>query len=101
MEVGPEVEVAGDELATLIDADRRRKARFGANPIQCGDDVLGAVAEPRIDRWEEGLSIRTRSPRRRRACRYRCGRSEAGAMNDVWAIDFMSDRVLDGQRSGF
>lgn len=35
---------------------------------------------------EEGLSIRTRSPRRRRACRYRAGRSEANAMNDVWAI---------------
>ena len=28
---------------------------------------------------EEGLSIRTRSPKRRRACRYRSGRSEADA----------------------
>lgn len=34
---------------------------------------------------EEGLSIRTRRPKRRRACRYRSGRSEAGAINDVWA----------------
>jgi len=33
---------------------------------------------------EEGLSIRTRSPKRRRACRYRSGRSEADGMNDVW-----------------
>ena len=33
---------------------------------------------------EEGLSIRTRSPRRRRACRYRAGRFDANAMNDVW-----------------
>ena len=44
---------------------------------------------------EEGLSIRTRSPRRRRACRTRSGRSEADAMNDVWAMDFVSDRLFD------
>ena len=46
---------------------------------------------------EEGLSIRTRSPKRRRSCRYRSGRSEVGAMNDVWAMDFMSDRLFDGK----
>jgi putative transposase len=44
---------------------------------------------------EEGLSIRTRSPKRRRACRYRSGRSEADAKNDVWAMDFMSDKLFD------
>src|SRR5690606_8739566 len=38
---------------------------------------------------EEGLSIRTRSPKRRRACRYRIGRSGADGMNDVWAMDFV------------
>ena len=46
---------------------------------------------------EEGLSIRTRSPKRRRACRYRSGRSEADTVNDVWAMDFMSDRLFDGK----
>ena len=46
---------------------------------------------------EEGLSIRTRVPKRRRACRYRSGRSEATAINDVWAMDFMSDRLFDGR----
>ena len=44
---------------------------------------------------DEGLSIRTRSPKRRRACRYRSGRAEAGGMNDVWAMDFMSDKLFD------
>jgi putative transposase len=44
---------------------------------------------------EEGLSIRTRSPKRRRACRYRSGRSEIGAANDCWAMDFVSDRLFD------
>jgi putative transposase len=46
---------------------------------------------------EEGLSIRTRSPRRRRACRYRIGRTSAAGMNDVWSMDFMSDRLFDGR----
>ena len=46
---------------------------------------------------EEGLSIRTRSPKRRRACRYRQGRSGADTMNDAWAMDFMSDRLFDGR----
>ena len=46
---------------------------------------------------EEGLSIRTRTPRRRRACRYRSGCAEAGGANDVWAMDFMSDRLFDGR----
>lgn len=31
----------------------------------------------------EGLPIRTRSPRRRRACRYRSGRVEANGANEV------------------
>ncbi|MDE4275924.1 IS3 family transposase [Phaeobacter gallaeciensis] len=44
---------------------------------------------------EEDLSIRTRSPKRRRACRYRSGRSDADGMNHVWAMDFMSDWLFD------
>lgn len=46
---------------------------------------------------DEGLSIRPRSPKRRRACRYRAGRAEAGGMNDVWAMDFMSDKLFDNR----
>jgi putative transposase len=46
---------------------------------------------------EEGLSIRTRTPRRRRACRYRSGRPEAGGANDIWAMDFVSDKLFDGR----
>ena len=45
---------------------------------------------------EEGLSIRTRSPRRRRACLYRSSRAVADGMNDVWAMDFVSDKLFDG-----
>ncbi len=62
---------------------------------------------------EEGLSIRTRSLKRRRACRYRSARSEPGTVNDVWAkqlkvpiprsgiaaerMDFVSDKLFDNQ----
>ena len=44
---------------------------------------------------EEGLSIRTRRPRRRRASRYRAGRPGADAVSDCRAMDFMSDRLFD------
>lgn len=50
---------------------------------------------------EEGLSIRTRSPKRRRACRCRSGRPEIDAANDCWAMDFVSDRLFDERPSGF
>ena len=43
----------------------------------------------------EGLSIRTRTPRRRRACRYRSARSEIGGANDALAMDFVADRLFD------
>jgi len=45
---------------------------------------------------EEGLSIRRKTPRRRRASRYRSGRPEITGPNEVWAMDFMSDALFDG-----
>ncbi len=46
---------------------------------------------------EEGLSIRPRTPRRRRSCRYRSERSLAAGPNDCWAMDFVSDALFDGR----
>ncbi len=46
---------------------------------------------------EEGLSIRPKVPRRKRAWRYRQGRPEIGGPNEVWAMDFMSDGLFDGR----
>lgn len=46
---------------------------------------------------EEGLSIRTMLPRRKRAWRYRTGRPEIVAPNDIWPMDFMSDALFDGR----
>jgi putative transposase len=46
---------------------------------------------------EEGLSIRAKLPRRKRAWRYRVGRPGATAPNEVWSMDFVSDALFDGR----
>ena len=46
---------------------------------------------------EEGLSIRAKVPRRKRAWRYRVGRLGAAAPNEVWSMDFVSDQLFDGR----
>lgn len=43
---------------------------------------------------EEGLSIRPKTPRRKRACRYRQGRPEVGGLNEVRAMDAHGSIVL-------
>ncbi len=47
---------------------------------------------------EEGLSIRPKVPRRKRACRYRQGRPEVGGPNEVWAMDFVHDQLAKGEK---
>jgi putative transposase len=44
---------------------------------------------------EEGLAIRSKVPRRKRAWRYGVGRPRAVAPNEVWSMDFVSDALLD------
>ena len=58
-----------------------------------------AVNHKRVHRLyaEEGLSIRTKLPRRKRAWRIRQGRPEVGGANDVWSLDFMADQLFDGR----
>lgn len=46
---------------------------------------------------EEGLTIRAKTPRRKRAWRYRSGRPAITKPNEVWALDFMSDALFDGR----
>jgi putative transposase len=46
---------------------------------------------------EEGLSMRTKVPRRKRAWRYRVGRPRATAPNEVRSMDFVSDALFDGR----
>jgi putative transposase len=46
---------------------------------------------------EEGLVIRSRTPRRKRSCRYRGERIAISAPNQAWAMDFMSDTLFDNR----
>lgn len=58
-----------------------------------------AVNHKRTDRIyrDEGLSIRPKLPKRKRPWRYRQGRPAIAGPNEVWAMDFMSDRLFDGR----
>jgi len=47
---------------------------------------------------EEGLQMRTKTPRRRKSCRVRLMRPDAERINDCWSMDFMSDELFDGRR---
>jgi putative transposase len=47
---------------------------------------------------EEGLAIRTRSPKRRRAALVREERFVPTAPNQSWAMDFMHDLLADGTK---
>jgi putative transposase len=46
---------------------------------------------------QEGLVIRSKTPRRKRSCRYRGERAEISAPNQTWAMDFMSDTLFDNR----
>jgi putative transposase len=46
---------------------------------------------------DEGLSIRAKLPKCKRAWRYRQGQPAIGVPNEVWAMDFMSDRLFDAR----
>lgn len=47
--IGPEVEIAGNELRSLDNPDDLRVADPAADPVQGRHDVLGPIAEARID----------------------------------------------------
>ena len=54
------------------------------------------VNHKRTDRLsrEEGLSIRPKMPKRKRAWRYRQGRPDVSGPNAGWAMDFMADQLF-------
>lgn len=59
--ISPQIEVARDELATIVDPDRLGIANFGANPLKRLHDILSFVAEPRVSgRRETGIGVNDR-----------------------------------------
>ena len=49
MNVGPEIEIAGDELRSLIDPDRAWIACLYTDAIEDLNDILTAITETRIN----------------------------------------------------
>ena len=47
---------------------------------------------------EEGLGIRRRKPRRRKSVQVREARAVAAHINENWSMDFVSDRLIGGER---
>ena len=47
---------------------------------------------------QEGLSMRLRRPRRHVMAAHRAARPAAGAINENWSMDFVSDALFDGRR---
>jgi putative transposase len=86
---------------------RMRLKELAAARVRYGYRRLHILLRRRAGRWttsaptgttrDEGLSIRSKLPKRKRAWRYRQGRPAIGGPNEVWAMDFMSDRLFDGR----
>ena len=47
---------------------------------------------------QEGLSMRLKRPRRHVMAAHRAARPAAGAINENWSMDFVSDALFDGRR---
>jgi putative transposase len=47
---------------------------------------------------QEGLTMRTKSPRRRVSCKRRLERPEPSKPNESWSMDFMADQLSNGTR---
>ena len=47
---------------------------------------------------EEGLQVRTKTPKRRKSCQVRGERPAATGTNESWSMDFMADQLFDGRR---
>jgi putative transposase len=58
------------------------------------------IGESRLRRLYtlEGLNLRAKTPKRRRSAAVRQGRVEATVPNQVWSMDFMHDRLVDGSK---
>lgn len=46
----------------------------------------------------ENLQLRSKTPKRKVAAKLRQDRAVAGAPNEIWAMDFLSDQLFDGTR---
>ncbi len=56
--IGPEIEIARDKFAAVVNSDRLRVTYFTADPFERLNDIFTSIAEPRIDRrTEAGMCV--------------------------------------------
>ena len=88
-------------LRKRIRAIAETRVRYGYRRIQVLLKREGwPVNAKRIYRLytQEGLQLRNKTPKRKVSAKLREDRSPATAPNEVWAMDFMSDQLVDGRR---
>jgi len=93
----PEVE----RLRIAIKDAAAKRPRFGWRRILVLVNREGFKAgEFRLRRIyrEEGLSLRVKSPKRKRSAVVRQPRTLATEPNQIWSMDFMHDRLTDGRK---
>ena len=79
----------------------RARVRYGYRKIRVLLNREGwAVGKHLVYRLyrEEGLTLRHRSPRRRKAMVVRAYRSPVTRPNDAWSLDFVADQLVNGHR---
>jgi len=79
----------------------RARVRYGYRKIRVLLNREGwKVGKYLVERLyrEEGLSLRQRVKRRRRAAEHRRERFHPTAPNQVWSMDFVADQLADGRR---
>ena len=77
------------------------RVRYGYRKIRVLLNREGwGVGKSRMQRLyrEEGLGLKRRPKRRRRAAEHPRERVRATATNQVWSLDFMADQLTDGRR---
>jgi len=89
------------ELRMRIREIAQARVRYGYRKIRVLLNREGwKVGKYLVERLyrEEGLSLRQRVKRRRRAAEHRRERFHPTAPNQVWSMDFVADQLADGKR---
>jgi putative transposase len=79
----------------------RARVRYGYRKIRVLLNREGwGVGKSRMQRLykEEGLGLKQKPKRRRRAAEHRRERVRPPRPNEVWSLDFMADQLIDGRR---
>jgi len=79
----------------------RARVRYGYRKIRVLLNREGwAVGKHLVYRlyWEEGLTLRHRPPRRRKAVVVRAHRPPVTRPNEAWTLDFVADQLVNGHR---